>query len=76
MREDNPLQRAVTAARAGRELSMRNMFLDIVKKEPQDEVTWMWLTGLLDDTDDCIHACEMILEINPNNVPGSNILLN
>jgi tetratricopeptide (TPR) repeat protein len=28
----------------------------------------MWLTGLLDDLDDCIYACQQVLEINPGNV--------
>jgi tetratricopeptide (TPR) repeat protein len=74
MQEDNPLQRAITAARAGRELTARDMFLDIVKDDPRNEVAWMWLTGLLDDPDDCIEACERILEINPKNTPARQYL--
>jgi tetratricopeptide (TPR) repeat protein len=27
----------------------------------------MWLTGLLDDPEDCIYACEQVLDINPRN---------
>jgi tetratricopeptide (TPR) repeat protein len=27
----------------------------------------MWLTGLLDDLEDCIYACEQVLDINPKN---------
>ena len=27
----------------------------------------MWLTGLLDDLEDCILACERVIEINPAN---------
>jgi tetratricopeptide (TPR) repeat protein len=69
MQEDTPLLQAIAAARAGRELTARDMFLDIVRNEPRNEVAWMWLTGLLDDPEDCIQACQRILEINPNNAP-------
>lgn len=68
MREDPLLQQAIYAARAGRDLSARDIFLEVVKKNPRNEVAWMWLTGLLDDIDDCIYACEMVLEINPGNL--------
>ena len=74
MQENNPLQKAISAARAGHELTARDMFLDIVKAEPQNEVAWMWLTGLLDDLDDCIQACERTLEINPNNTSARQYL--
>lgn len=68
MREDNLLQDAITAARTGRELTARDMFLRVIEVEPQNEMAWMWLTGLLDSLDDRIAACEQILRINPLNV--------
>jgi tetratricopeptide (TPR) repeat protein len=34
----------------------------------------MWLTGLLDNLDDCIYACQQVLEINPANVNVSQYL--
>jgi tetratricopeptide (TPR) repeat protein len=61
------LKQAVAAARAGREWTARDMFLRIVEINPKNEIAWMWLTGLLDDLDDRIHACQQILGINPNN---------
>jgi tetratricopeptide (TPR) repeat protein len=67
MREDHLLQQAISAARAGRELTARDLFLEVVEKNPRSEVAWMWLTGLLDSLDDCIYACEMVLNINPGN---------
>jgi tetratricopeptide (TPR) repeat protein len=74
MQEDNPLQRAISAARNGHELTARDMFLDIVKAQPQNEVAWMWLTGLFDNLDDCIYACKKALEINPNNTHARQYL--
>jgi hypothetical protein len=52
------LQRAITTARAGRELMAREMFLEIVKSEPHNELAWLWLVGLLDERDERIYACE------------------
>jgi tetratricopeptide (TPR) repeat protein len=67
MQEDNLLKQAITAARAGHELTARDIFLQIVESEPRNELAWLWLIGLLDDLDDCIYACEMALDINPGN---------
>lgn len=74
MREDPLLKQAIEAARAGRELTARDIFLEVVEREPRNEVAWMWLTGLLDGLDDCIYACEMVLDINPGNASARQYL--
>jgi tetratricopeptide (TPR) repeat protein len=74
MREDPLLKQAIEAARAGRELTARDIFLEIVERDPRNEVAWMWLTGLLDSLDDCIYACEMVLDINPGNLKARQYL--
>jgi len=66
-REEALLQQALTAAREKRELTARDLFLDVVEINPRNETAWLWLTGLLDNLDDCMYACEMVLDINPNN---------
>ena len=67
MREQDLLQQAISAARAGRESTARDIFLEVVEINPRNEIAWMWLTGLLDDLDDCIYACRTVLDINPHN---------
>ena len=67
MPEDNLLQQAIAAARAGRELTARDMFLRLVEAEPQNELAWIWLAGLLDELDERIYACNRVLEIDPAN---------
>jgi tetratricopeptide (TPR) repeat protein len=74
MQEDHLLQQAISAAHAGHELTARDIFLQIVQSQPQNEVAWMWLTGLLDDIDDRIYACEKVLEINPGNAGAQKYL--
>jgi tetratricopeptide (TPR) repeat protein len=74
MREDTLLQQAMSAVRAGHELTARDIFLEVIEINPRNETAWMWLTGLLDDLDDCIYACQQVLEINPGNVHVSQYL--
>jgi tetratricopeptide (TPR) repeat protein len=74
MPDENLLQQAIAAARAGRELSARELFLRIVQAEPQNEVAWMWLTGLLDNIDERVYACQKVLDINPGNVRARQYL--
>ena len=66
-REEDLVQQALTAARNKHELTARDLFLEVVQVNPQNELAWMWLSGLLDELDDCILACERVLEINPYN---------
>ena len=61
------LHQAIQAARSGRELTARDLFQDVVRSEPNNEVAWMWLSGLLDPLEDRITACERVLLINPGN---------
>jgi tetratricopeptide (TPR) repeat protein len=61
------LRQALQAARNGRELTARDLFQDVVRLDPGNEVAWMWLSGLLDPLEDRIEACERVLSINPDN---------
>ena len=61
------LRKAVNAARSGRELTARDLFQDVVRQDPNNELAWMWLSGLLDPLEDRIAACERVLSINPGN---------
>ena len=61
------LRKALEAARNGRELTARDLFQDVVRLDPNNEVAWMWLSGLLDPLEDRIMACERVLSINPGN---------
>jgi tetratricopeptide (TPR) repeat protein len=67
MQNHKQMQEAIAKARAGQELTARNLFLEIVQSEPRNELAWLWLIGLLDDLDDRIYACQKVLKINPAN---------
>lgn len=61
------LRQAIQAARSGREMTACNLFQDVVRMDPNNEMAWMWLSGLLDPLEDRIMACERVLSINPDN---------
>ena len=61
------LQRAIRAARAGRREEARDLLIDLVETDPQCEMAWIWLSGLVDSPEDKIIACENVLAINPSN---------
>ena len=61
------LQKAIQAARAGRKVEARDLLIQIVEINPQNETAWVWLTGLVDSLEDRIIACENVLTINPAN---------
>jgi len=62
------LSRGVEAARAGRKAEARELLVQVVEIDPQSEIAWMWLSGLMEDLEDRIIACENVLTINPANV--------
>ena len=61
------LRQGVDAARAGRKTDARDLLIRVVEVQPRNELAWMWLTGLVDDLEDKIIACENVLAINPAN---------
>jgi tetratricopeptide (TPR) repeat protein len=61
------LQKAIQSARAGRREAARDMLIDLVETDPQNEMAWMWLSGLVESLEDKIIACENVLTLNPSN---------
>jgi len=61
------LQHAIAMARAGHKVEARDLLLEVVEGDPQCEIAWIWLSGLVDLLEDKIIACENVLVINPSN---------
>ena len=64
MSDNDRIKIAIAKAKSGHDLAARDLFLDIVKDDPENKLAWLWLVGLLDDTDDLINACEHILRLD------------
>ena len=54
------LQKAIQAARAGRKVEARDLLIQIVEIDPQNETAWMWLSGLVDS---CFFDCPEMLNL-------------
>jgi len=67
MSSSEMVQRAIQSARAGRRSEARDLLLHVVEADPQNELAWMWLSGLVDSLEDRMIACENVLTINPAN---------
>jgi tetratricopeptide (TPR) repeat protein len=57
------LRDAIAAAKAGRRQRARDLFLELVEREPTNDIAWMWLSGLLDSREEQIKALENSLLI-------------
>ena len=65
---NNPLLReAIQLARAGQRQEARDLFIELVTLDEENEVAWLWLVDLVDDPEDQIIALENALTINPDN---------
>lgn len=67
MPESGLLEQAIRAARSGRKTEARGLLIKLVEEQPRNETAWVWLSGLVDDLEDKIIACENVLAINPAN---------
>ena len=48
------VRRAIQLARAGQRVQARDLLLEVVESDPQNETAWMWLSGLVDSLEDRI----------------------
>ena len=64
---ESKLGAAIALARAGRRRQARDLFLEIVEQNEENELAWLWLADLVDDVDDQIIALENVLTLNPEN---------
>lgn len=69
------LQLAISKAKSGDTIEARNLLLEVVEENPQNEMAWIWLIGLVDSLEDKIIACQNVLDINPSNHKVRSYLL-
>lgn len=62
------LQRGIAAARSGRSAEALSILEQVVKMEPENEMAWLWLSGLMRSTEQKRACLENVLKANPENV--------
>src|SRR5436190_16452601 len=61
------LQQGIAAARAGQNVEARQLLQEAVKRDPQSETAWLWLSSVAKDDKERIFCLKQLLNINPNN---------
>jgi len=67
MTTDDLLKRGVAALKAGQKAEARNLLVQVVQQDEQNEMAWLWLSGAVGTDSERLECLEKILEINPNN---------
>jgi hypothetical protein len=55
------------AVREGRHADGQGMLLQVIERDEQNELAWLWLSGAMEDPADQQVALENVLAINPHN---------
>lgn len=61
------LQQGIAAARAGQQPQARQLLQEAVKRDPRNEVAWLWLSSVAKDNTERAFCLRQLLAINPNN---------
>jgi len=62
------LQRGVAAARSGRSGEARQLLQQVVKADANNEMAWLWLSGLVATAVQKQACLEQVLRVNPENI--------
>jgi len=61
------LYEGAVAVYAGRRADGQGLLLQVIERDEQNELAWLWLSGAMDDHADQQVALENVLSINPHN---------
>ena len=56
------------AVKEGRHADAQGLLLEVIERDEQNELAWLWLSGAMEDPADQQVALENVLALNPNNV--------
>lgn len=58
------------AVRAGRHSDAQGLLMQVIERDEENELAWLWLSGAVEDPADQQVALENVLAINPNSAPA------
>jgi twitching motility two-component system response regulator PilG len=61
------LEDGINSALAGNKLRARQLLMQVVTAEPNNEVSWMWLAGVAETVEQTVHSLQTVLKLNPAN---------
>ncbi len=60
-------ERGVAAARGGQRRVAAGLLARVVQLDPRHEMGWLWLSGVLDDSEEIAFCLRAVLAVNPHN---------
>lgn len=69
--ENSVLAQGIAAAKAGDKSAARRLLTQAVRRNPDSEVAWIWLSSVLDTTQGRIFCLQKVLALNPQNQAAS-----
>lgn len=72
--DNENVQTGIDFFKSGNKTRALQIFLEVLKKEPKNEIAWLWLAACVENPDqkrDCFYK---ILAINPNNTYAQKAL--
>ena len=67
MAVDDLLKQGIAALNEGRREEAHNLLAQVVKQDANNEIAWLWLSGVVDTNEERRICLENVLSINPNN---------
>ncbi len=64
------LHQGIAAARSGQRDEARSILQDVVRRDPRNEIGWMWLSSVAADDGERLFCLRKLLEVNPQNEFG------
>lgn len=64
---DSDLQKAIALVKSGQKKQGGQMLAEIVKRQPKNEVAWLWLADCVSTNQQKVFCLNKVLEINPHN---------
>jgi predicted Zn-dependent protease len=61
------LHQGIAAARGGQRDEARTILQDVVRRDPRNEIGWMWLSSVAADDGERLFCLKKLLEVNPQN---------
>ena len=58
-------ERGVAAARGGQRRVAAGLLARVVQLDPRHEMGWLWLSGVLDDSEEIAFCLRAVLAVNP-----------
>jgi Tfp pilus assembly protein PilF len=61
------LQQAIALIRSGDKQNGGRLLAEVLKDDPQNEMAWLWMSGIVPKDEQRRHCLAQVLTINPNN---------